>query len=219
MKINELKDIELDGIAKDFLQHLKECEYEQSKAFVYNKPIVSDLDLYKKYIISVMIIFSIILIAVYVGLCINVLSGAKILNMLLYCDIIFMILLFVIIKALAKKMLVLHNSLKLNYPRVDLRKDDLKLLNSVLKNNKEKIGEFPILDIENKRYIQNGQHIDDVTGFSTDKDKTISLYKFYTVSIDIQKYSSYFVFLLFKLYISPQFYDDIKVEEMYEYSA
>ena len=219
MKINELKDIELGGIAKDFLQHLKECEYEQSKAFEHNKPIVSDLKLYQTCIIFAWFIFDIMLICVFSGLGANLILGTKILNMLLYCEIIFILLLLVIIKMLAKKMLVLHNSLKLNYPMVDLGKDDLKLLNSVLKNNKEKIGEFPILDIENKRYIQNGQHIEDITEFSTAKDKTISLYKFYNVSIGIQEDSFYFVSKFSKLNFSPQFYDDIKVAEMYEYSA
>ncbi len=219
MKVSELNDIELDGIAKDFLQHLKECEYEQSNAFEYNKPIVSKLEFYKRYFTVIWIMLGIMCICVFGGLGIGLIYGAKILDMLLYCEIIFMILLFVIIKMVAKKMLDLHNNLKLNYPRVDLEKDDLKLLNSVLKNNKEKIGEFPIIDIENKRYIQIGQHIDDVTEFSTAKDKNIFLYKFYNVSIGRQEYLSYFVFKWFKLYFSPQFYDDIKVEEVYKYSV
>lgn len=219
MKVSELNDIELDGIAKDFLQHLKECEYEQSNAFEYNKPIVSKLEFYKRYFTVIWIMLGIMCICVFGGLGIGLIYGAKILDMLLYCEIIFMILLFVIIKMVAKKMLDLYNNLKLNYPRVDLGMDDLKLLNSALKNNKEKIGDFPIIAIENKRYIQNGQHIVDVTEFSTAEDKIISLYKFYNVSICIQEYSSYFVFKWFKLYFSPQFYDDIKVEEIYEYSV
>ncbi len=219
MKVSELNNIKLDGIAKDFLQHLKECEYEQSNAFEYNKPIVSNLEFYKSYFTAIWIMLGIMCICIFGGLGIGLIYGDKILNTLLYCEIIFIFSSFVIIKIVAKKMLDLYNNLKLNYPRVDLGTDDLKLLNSALKNNKEKIGDFPIIAIENKRYIQNGQHIVDVTEFSTAEDKIIFLYKFYNVSIGIQEYSSYFVFKWFKLYFSPQFYDDIKIEEIYEYSV
>lgn len=177
-----MDNLKLNGIAKKYWDYLHECQDKQKRVIDYNISLLNKMVMLRNIGYCGMLLGTALFLIDIICICIFEIDWGYFDNILLISFVSFVCGFFI---DLGK--FVIKTRLKKSF-EMELTVDELSFLNESLKKAEEEIGAYLILELNDKRYICEDEHMVDVTSITEPGEKELIKIKYYQVSFEEEEY-------------------------------